>query len=126
MAKQFLHYGGLPRGSGEQQRDAALVADLTRRQPRVVELLRAEGTAIGAAAERARILGLEALSLAGHETLLAAAKRDGVTTPAAFAQQVIAAEQARQAASLEALDAMLATAVAETNAVSQARARRGA
>lgn len=46
-----------------------------------------------AAAERARILGVEAQSLPGHEQLVAAMKADGRTTPEQAAVAILAAEK---------------------------------
>lgn len=47
-----------------------------------------------AAAERARIIGLDDVAVAGHEDLLAAAKADGKTTAAELALQILKAEKA--------------------------------
>ncbi len=47
-----------------------------------------------AAAERARILGLEEVAVEGHEALVAAAKADGKTTPEALAFQIVKADKA--------------------------------
>lgn len=52
------------------------------------------GVKEGAEAERARILGVEAAALPGHEQLIAQLKADGVTTPDQAAGQVIKAERA--------------------------------
>lgn len=58
---------------------------------------RAKGISEGATAERARIQGIEKLTLAGHETLIAAFKADGKTTPEQAAIAVLQAEQQRTA-----------------------------
>jgi len=57
--------------------------------PELAEAFRAEG----ADAERARILGVEAAAMPGHETLIASLKADGKTTPGEAALQVLAAEK---------------------------------
>lgn len=51
-------------------------------------------TATASAAERARILGLDEIAVAGHEGLVAAAKADGKTTPAELALQIVRADKA--------------------------------
>ena len=57
----------------------------------------------GATAERARILGIEAVAMVGHEQLVADMKADGVTTPEQAAMRLIHAEKAKGAARLMAL-----------------------
>jgi signal peptide peptidase SppA len=55
--------------------------------------LRAEFFALGATAERERILGIEAHSMPGHTALVAQLKADGKTTPDQAAGQILAAER---------------------------------
>ena len=61
--------------------------------PELAEAFRAEG----AAAERARILAVEAQALPGHEALIAQLKADGKTSGPEAAAQVLAAEKAKLA-----------------------------
>lgn len=58
--------------------------------------------AAGAEAERARILGIEEVAVAGHEDLVAAAKADGKTTAEQVAVQIITAQKAAGAGYLAA------------------------
>lgn len=46
-----------------------------------------------ASAERARIIGIEAIAPAGHEALVATLKADGVTTPDQAAAKILRAEK---------------------------------
>ena len=55
---------------------------------------RGQAAEAAAAAERARILGLDEVAVAGHEDLLAVAKADGKTTAAELALQILKAEKA--------------------------------
>lgn len=61
----------------------------------------AEAAEKAAAAERERILGIEAQALPGHEELVAKLKADGKTTPEQAAVQILAAERARGSAWLD-------------------------
>ena len=61
--------------------------------PELAEAFRAEG----AAAERARILAVEAQALPGHDTLIAQLKADGKTTGPEAAAAVLAAERSKLA-----------------------------
>lgn len=67
-----------------------------------VEGAAATARTAGAEAERARILGIEAVAVAGHEDLVAAAKADGTTTAEQVAVQIIAAQKAAGTAYLTA------------------------
>lgn len=60
-----------------------------------VAAARDEGSTAGAAAERARILGIEKAALPGHAELIAGLKADGKTTPAEAALRVVEAEKAK-------------------------------
>lgn len=60
----------------------------------------------GAEAERARILGVEAQSMPGHESLIATLKADGKTTPAEAAIQVLGAVKAAGGGALAVLQKM--------------------
>lgn len=80
--------------------------------PLTIETLRASHPVLcavleaeGAAAERARIQGVEAQMLAGHGELIARLKFDGKTTPEQAAVQVLAAERAHAANRKASLDA---------------------
>lgn len=66
---------------------------LERDHAEIVGKLRADG----AAAERARILGIEAAALPGHESLIAAFKADGTASPADAALAIVQAEQSKLA-----------------------------
>jgi len=62
-----------------------------------------EGVKVGAEKERARILGIEANALPGHEDLVAKAKADPTQTPESTAVAILQAEKAAQAAALAGL-----------------------
>lgn len=62
------------------------------------------GKKIGAEAERARIQGVEAHMLAGHEKLIASLKYDGQTTPDQAAAQIVKAEKDKQSDALKRLE----------------------
>lgn len=66
---------------------------------------KADGEQTGATNERARILGIEAHSMPGHEALIATLKADGKTTPDQAAGQVLAAEKGKLAATAKDLAA---------------------
>lgn len=70
-----------------------------------VETARQEGWTAGATAERERILGIQALSLPGHEALIAQLVADGTTTTAHAAVQILQAERAHNASRAQALAA---------------------
>ncbi len=63
----------------------------------------AEGEKIGAKAELARVLAVQAQSQPGHEELIAKMVADGKSTPGEAAQAVIAAQKEKLAAGLKAL-----------------------
>lgn len=69
--------------------------ELMASDPQLVQALLDEGRAAGAEAERARILGIEANTMPGHEALIAQLKADGATTPDQAAAQVLRAEKAK-------------------------------
>ena len=69
--------------------------------PDLAEAFRAEG----AAAERARILAVEAHSLPGHDALIAQLKSDGKTSGPEAAAAVLAAERANLSGMAQALAA---------------------
>lgn len=60
-----------------------------------------EGMAAGAKAERERILALEDMAIAGHEDMIAEAKKDGKTQPGELAMKMVAAQKQRGFAFLE-------------------------
>ncbi|MGQ9367705.1 S49 family peptidase [Azospirillum sp. ST 5-10] len=73
---------------------APITADIIReKHPDIAAAFRAEG----AERERARILGIEAQALPGHEALIAGLKADGTTTPEQAAVKVLAAERQKGA-----------------------------
>lgn len=80
---------------------AAAAAALDTQHPALARHLRAQG----ASAERARIQGVEAQSLPGHEALIAGLKFDGQTTGPEAAVAVLNAERAASAAHAAALAA---------------------
>ena len=63
------------------------------RGPELLNTIEAGASAAGASAERARILGVEAHSMPGHEDLIASLKADGKTTPDRAAAAVLAAHR---------------------------------
>lgn len=63
--------------------------------PDLVQAIRTEALAEGAAKERSRIQAIEDIALAGHEALVMAAKFDGVTTAEMLAMQMIKAQKAQ-------------------------------
>lgn len=73
--------------------------------PEIAAALIAEGQELGATAERARILGIEAQALAGHEALIDEMKADGETTPEQAAVRILSAEKAKAEARASAIDA---------------------
>lgn len=60
-----------------------------------------EGMTAGAKAERERILAIEAMALAGHEDMVAEAKKDGKTQPGDLAMKMVAAQKQRGFSFLE-------------------------
>lgn len=72
---------------------------LVRDHPQLAETLRAEG----AEAERARIKGIEAAALPGHEVLVDTLKNDGKTQPGDAALMILAAEKEKGPRKLAAL-----------------------
>lgn len=94
--------------------------------PELAEAFRAEG----ATAERARILGVEAQTMPGHEALITALKADGTTSPAEAAMQVLTAEKTKLGAMAGRLSAdapnpvIHATAPAEQSAGDAAKSPR--
>ena len=62
-----------------------------------------KGLLAGAEQERARIQGIEALAIKGHEDLIQAMKYDGHTTPEQAAVKMIQEEKSLQAKQLETL-----------------------
>lgn len=65
--------------------------------PELVQAIRNEALSEGAANERARIQAIEEIAMAGHESMVNAAKFDGVTTAEMLAIQMIKAEKVRNA-----------------------------
>lgn len=74
--------------------NAMTLEELRAAHPELCAALVEEGRTDGAAAERQRILDVEAQAMPGHEALIAALKADGKTTGPEAAIQVLAAERA--------------------------------
>jgi len=68
-----------------------------------VETAKAEALKAGAEAERARIMGLNAALIPGHEKLIEAAISDGISQPGDVALKIVAAEKATREMRLAAL-----------------------
>lgn len=66
---------------------------LAAEHPALVESILAEGRAAGAAAERSRILAIEAAAIPGHDALVATLKADGNVSAGDAALQILAAEK---------------------------------
>jgi len=66
---------------------------LAAEHPALVESILAEGRAAGAAAERGRILAIEAAAIPGHDALVATLKADGNVSAGDAALQILAAER---------------------------------
>jgi hypothetical protein len=81
-----------------------------------LETGRAEGIAAGGAAERSRIMGIEGLARAGHESLITALKWDGVTMPEQAALKILEAETALRETKLAAFRAEHTIVVAASDA----------
>ncbi len=60
-----------------------------------------EGMAAGAEAERARMLALDDMAVAGHEDMVTAAKKDGKTQAGELAMKIVAAQKQRGFAFIE-------------------------
>lgn len=71
--------------------------ELAAQHPELVTALLEEGRSAGAAAERERILGIEANALPGYGTLIAEMKADGKTTPDQAAGRIVKAENEARA-----------------------------
>lgn len=93
------------------------IAKLRAEHPALAEQLLAEGREAGAAAERARIQGVEAQSLPGHGELIAKLKYDGKTTAGDAAAQILAAERAKLGAKANDLQADAAAVAAAAPSV---------
>lgn len=76
-------------GTPAPEKPAIDRAYLAANHPELLTALHAEG----ATAERARILGIQALAIPGHEALVAALVEDGHTTAAEAAVQILQAEK---------------------------------
>ena len=74
---------------------------LKAEHPELVQAIRNEAIAEGAAQERARIQAIEDIAVVGHENLVNAAKFDGKTTAEALAVQILKADKARGAQMLK-------------------------
>lgn len=81
------------------------VQKLKAEHPEVAEALIAEGRQAGAAAECQRIKDVEALSMPGHEALIASLKFDGKTSGPEAAVKVLQAENAKRESRVAALRA---------------------
>ena len=74
---------------------------LKAEHPELVQAIRNEAIAEGAAQERARIQAIEDIAVVGHGNLVNAAKFDGKTTAEALAVQILKADKARGAQMLK-------------------------
>lgn len=81
-----------PKGKQAMDRE-----ELMASYPQLAQALIDEGRVAGAEAERARILGIEAHAMPGHEALIASLKADGATTPDQAAAKVLTAERGKLA-----------------------------
>jgi signal peptide peptidase SppA len=82
------------------------VAELTAAYPSLVAQIRTDA----ANAERARILGIEAIAVAGHDDLIKQCKADGKTTPEQAAMQILTAEKGIRRAQMSAIQGVEAVA----------------
>lgn len=76
---------------------------LQAESPELLQSLLAEGHTAGASAERARIQGIEAQAMPGHQALIDALKFDGKSTGADAAMAIVAAEKAQRGAQAAAM-----------------------
>ena len=86
--------------SGDMVAKSTITADyITKNFPDIASAMTKngfnEGFKAGSEAERDRIIGLEEVSMSGHEALLEAAKKDGKTKAADLAVKIVAAEKQR-------------------------------
>lgn len=86
--------------SGDMVAKSTITADyITKNHPEIASALTKnsfnEGYKAGSETERERILGLEEVSMPGHEALLEAAKKDGKTKAADLAVKIVAVEKQR-------------------------------
>jgi hypothetical protein len=79
------------------------LAALQAAYPALCSDLQASARTEGATAERARILGIEANALPGHEKLIADMKVDGSVTPDQAAGRILAAERALRTSGAQAI-----------------------
>ncbi|MHB0784427.1 hypothetical protein [Bradyrhizobium sp. 5.13L] len=91
--------GAVAAAGGSATATVTTAADLAAAFPDLCSAIRAEG----ATAERARILGIEAHAMPGHEALVAAMKADGTVTPDAAAGRILAAEKAARGQQAQAI-----------------------
>ena len=83
--------------------EAALAAAREQARQEGLAAGQAEGMKAGAAAERARLAGIEAASLPGHDKLVAECKADPACTPGDAALRINAAEKAKLGAQHQAI-----------------------
>ena len=86
--------------SGDMVAKSTITADyIAKNFPEIANALTKggfnEGFKAGSDAERERILGLEEVSMPGHEDLLETAKKDGKTKASDLAVKIVAAEKQR-------------------------------
>lgn len=117
--------GAKPRAADTSETDTqaetkapVTVESLRADHPDLIASIEATARAEGADGERARILGVEAVCLPGHEQLVGAMKADGKTTPEQAAMAVNKAEResgaARQRQALETMEASVSGVPAAT------------
>lgn len=99
MSKQVGEPAADAGQSTPETKAPATVASLAAAHPDLVAQIRADA----AAAESARIAGIESHALPGHEQLVAEMKADGKTTPDQAAGRILQAEKAKGGQHLQAL-----------------------
>lgn len=101
-APDGLIHADKPKASAVQKEAPKMdLEKLKAEHPDLVQAIRDEALAEGAAQERARIQAIEDVAMIGHEDLVKAAKFDGKTTAEALAVQMIKAEKARASTMLK-------------------------
>lgn len=97
-------FDAAPKGFIPSEKEAKKmdVEMLKKEQPELVEQIQAAAYAKGAEDERARILAIEEIAVAGHEELVESAKRDGAMNAEKLAVAILKADKARGISMLKA------------------------
>jgi capsid assembly protease len=103
MTKATVPAGVQAKPTTPQKEKRMDLATLKKEHPDLAQALieegfaagKSEGEQLGATNERARILGIEAHAMPGHEALIATLKADGKTNPDQAAAQVLVAEKGK-------------------------------